>query len=233
MKPGDSDAVEKLFNDVAHNYDHLNDWLSLGLHRVWKRQLLLWLAPMPGENWLDLCCGTGDLALLFAREVCPGGFVVGIDSAVEPLCLARQRSLKESQLSISWIKGDALNTGLPSDSFDGVVMAYGLRNLSDLEAGFKELHRVLKPGARAGILDFNKMRDEFIGARFQKFYLRNIAVPIAAKFGLNDHYVYLEKSLKLFPQGHEQEHLARAAGFLEAKHRLLGFGQMGALLLRK
>jgi len=232
MKPGDPEEIERLFNDVAHNYDRLNDFLSLGLHRYWKRRLLALLSPMPGENWLDLCCGTGDLALLLARKVRPDGLVLGIDSAIEPLGLARQRSSKESNLPVSWMKGDALNTGLPSDHFDGAVMAYGLRNLSDKEAGLKELQRVLKPGARAGILDFNNIPTDLIGARFQKFYLRNIVVPIAAKFGLRDHYVYLEESLKLFPQGHEQESLAIKVGFLEAKHQALGFGQMGTLLLR-
>ena len=76
VKPGDSEAVEQLFNDVAPRYDRLNDLLSLGLHRQWKRQLLAWLRPATGERWLDLCCGTGDLSLALARTVRPGGAVV-------------------------------------------------------------------------------------------------------------------------------------------------------------
>ena len=71
MRPGDPQAVRNLFDDVAPIYDHLNDLLSLGLHRFWKRQLLSWLSPKPGEKWLDLCCGTGDLAMLLARKVYP------------------------------------------------------------------------------------------------------------------------------------------------------------------
>lgn len=224
--------VEDLFNDIAPNYDRLNDLLSLGLHRLWKRQLLLRLAPIEGENWLDLCCGTGDMAFAIARKISPAGKVMGVDSAIEPLDLARKRSFKDSSCSISWIKGDALETGLPSHYFDGVVMAYGLRNLVDPSAGLREIQRLLKPGARAGILDFNKVGDESIKGLFQKFYLRKIVVPIAAKFGLREQYAYLEESLRSFPAGAIQERLALEAGFAEAKHHMLAFGQMGILLLK-
>ena len=199
MKPGEPKAIEDLFNDIAPKYDLLNDLLSLGLHRVWKRQLLFELSPMSGENWLDLCCGTGDLALALTRRIRPKGSVLGIDSAIEPLLIARERSSKELLPSLSWAKGDALNTGLTSNHFDGVVMAYGLRNLSDYRAGLKEIHRVLKPGGRSGVLDFNSISERSIGYQFQRFYLRNIVVPIADKFGLKEHYIYLEESLKQFP----------------------------------
>ena len=232
MRPGDPQAIETLFNEVAPTYDRLNDLLSLGLHRVWKRQLLFLLSPVPGESWLDLCCGTGDLALSLARRLGPEGTVVGVDYAIGPLEIAKKRSLKEARTSISWVKGDALATGLPSNSFDGVVMAYGLRNLSDSLAGLKEIHRILKPGGRAGILDFNQIPDNSLRSLFQKFYLRKIVVPIATKVGLREHYVYLEESLKLFPEGHIQESLALEVGFEDAEHRRLAFDQMGLLLVR-
>ncbi len=232
MRPGDPQAVENLFNEVAPNYDRLNDLLSLGLHRIWKRQLLAWLAPLPGEKWLDLCCGTGDIALALAHRVSPFGTVLGVDSAIEPLSLAKKRSLEAPCLPVAWVHADALNTGLNTQDFDGAVMAYGLRNLADPKAGLKELHRLLKPGARAGILDFNQLPDKSIRSRFQKFYLRKIVVPIAAKFGLREQYVYLEESLKRFPMGHVQVDLAKEVGFSEAKHEFLAAGLMGALLLR-
>ena len=85
MKPGDPAAVEQLFDAVAPRYDQLNDLLSLGLHRQWKRQLVRSLQPLPGETWIDLCCGTGDLALELARCLRPGGRVLGMDSAAAPL----------------------------------------------------------------------------------------------------------------------------------------------------
>ena len=91
MKPGKPLEIENLFNDIAPDYDRLNDLLSLGLHRLWKRQLLSWLAPVSGEKWLDVCCGTGDLALILADKVSPSGTVIGIDSAIGILDLAKKR----------------------------------------------------------------------------------------------------------------------------------------------
>ena len=232
MRPGDPQSVRNLFDDVAPIYDHLNDLLSLGLHRIWKRQLLAWLSPMPGEKWLDLCCGTGDLAMVLAQKVYPNGMVLGLDSASKPLTLARKRSVKDPKLSVSWIQRDALSTGFDAHYFDGVVMGYGLRNLPDPKAGLKEINRILKPGSRAGILDFNKLPVPSLRASFQKFYLRKVVVPVAAQFGLRDHYIYLEESLNQFPEGSLQVSLALDVGFAEAKHKPLAAGLMGVLLLR-
>ena len=137
MKPGDAEAVEQLFNDAAPTYDRLNDWLSFGLHRQWKRQMLLQLSPQRGERWLDLCCGTGDLALALGRRLRPGGQVIGVDAAAAPLAVAAGRSAREPWLPIVWRQGDALALDLPDASADGAVMAYGLRNLSDPAAGLR------------------------------------------------------------------------------------------------
>ena len=147
MKPGDPAAVEQLFDAVAPRYDQLNDLLSLGLHRQWKRQLVRWLNPVAGETWLDLCCGTGDLAMELARCVRPGGAVIGLDAAAEPLAIARRRQQLQPWLPLSFSQGDALDTGLPAASADGIVMAYGLRNLADPAAGLREIARLLSPGA--------------------------------------------------------------------------------------
>ena len=231
VQPGDPAAVEQLFNDVAPRYDRLNDLLSLGLHRQWKRQLLAWLQPQRGERWLDLCCGTGDLALALARTVRPSGHVTGLDAAAAPLQLAEERRQQEPWLDVEWVQGDATASQLPSAHFDGVVMAYGLRNLADPAAGIQEIRRVLKPGGRAGVLDFNRLPDASLSAAFQRQYLRRVVVPAAALAGLEPQYAYLEASLKRFATGAEQESMARKAGFRSAKHRGLMAGQMGMLLL--
>ena len=168
MKPRDPVAIENLFNSISPKYDLLNDVFSFGLHRIWKRQLLIWLKPSLGEHWVDLCCGTGDLTLSLARLVHPEGSVLGVDFSHEQIELASKRTLKEPWLPISWLKGDALNNGLPSELFDGVVMAYGLRNLQDPEAGLKEIYRLLKPGAKAGVLDFNRAVEGSKTFLFQK-----------------------------------------------------------------
>ena len=232
MKPGDPAAVEQLFDAVAPRYDRLNDVLSFGLHRQWKRQLVRALKPVAGEQWLDLCCGTGDLALELGRCVRPSGAVTGLDAAAAPLERARQRQRQQPWLPVTFQQGDALETGIPSACADGAVMAYGLRNLADPLQGLKELRRLLKPSGRAGVLDFNRLPQSGAAAAFQRFYLRRLVVPAAASVGLREEYAYLEKSLERFPAGPEQELLARQAGFAGASHRSLVAGQMGVLTLR-
>ena len=231
MKPGDPAAVDQLFDAVAPSYDLLNDVLSLGLHRHWKRQLMALLQPQPGEAWLDLCCGTGDLAFLLARAVRPGGHVRALDRAQAPLEVAAQRLSRQPWLPLSFHVADALQTDVASASVDGVVMAYGLRNLADPGAGLREIRRVLRPGGRAGVLDFNRLSADQLSGRFQQLYLRRLVVPVASAAGLREHYAYLEKSLQRFPNGAEQERLAIEAGFSQAQHRSISGQQMGILLL--
>jgi demethylmenaquinone methyltransferase/2-methoxy-6-polyprenyl-1,4-benzoquinol methylase len=227
--PEPPERVRQLFDRIAPRYDQLNDLLSLGQHRLWKRQTLALLRPQPGERWLDLCCGTGDLALLLAERVRPGGQVLGLDAAAAPLALARTRSEARPWLALEWSQADALAVPEPDASFDGAVMAYGLRNLPDAAAALAELRRLLAPGGRAAVLDFN--RTEGLPAAVQRLALRRLVVPVARRAGFEAEYAYLERSLATFPSGAEQERLALAAGFGRARHRPLAGGLMGVLLL--
>ena len=235
MKPGDPQAVRELFDSIAPRYDQLNDLLSLGLHRVWKRQAAHWLQPAPGRQLIDLCCGTGDLALLLAARLRPGGRVLGLDAAAAPLAIAQQRSARQPWLPVRWQQGDALATGLASGRFDGAVMAYGLRNLNAPGPGLQELRRLLRPCGRAAVLDFNRPDPATPAgaavASFQQLYLRRLVVPAARRFGLPEQYAYLEASLQRFPRAAEQEALARRAGFTHVRHRPLMGGLMGLLQL--
>ena len=233
IRPGDPEQVRDLFDRIAPSYDRLNDTLSLGLHRLWKRQAIAWLLPRPGQRLLDLCCGTGDLALVLAEKVRPGGLVLGLDAAAAPLQQARRRAGRRPWLPLEFRQGDALATGLPEGWADGAVIAYGLRNLADPAAGLRELRRLLRPGGRAAVLDFNRPQDPAgATAVFQRFYLRTLVVPLARRAGLEAQYAYLEDSLARFPTGAEQCQLALEAGFSAAEHRPLAGGQMGLLELR-
>ncbi len=230
MRPGNTKAIEKMFNSISSKYDLLNDIFSFGLHRFWKRKLLDILNPTFGEKWIDLCCGTGDMSILLARYMKSSKNITGIDSASQALLVARERS-KQKYSSIEWIKGDALQTNLTSDKFDGLLMSYGLRNLSSSYEGLREAFRILKPGGRAGILDFRSFEVGSIQGLFQKIYLSLYVVPIASLFGLGQEYSYIKKSLVNFPSGAKQVHLALSAGFKKAEYQTLAKGQMGILLL--
>ena len=230
MRPGNKKAVEEMFNSISSRYDLLNDIFSLGLHRFWKRRLLDALKPTFGEKWIDLCCGTGDMTILLARFMGSSENIIGIDSASQALLVAKERS-KQNYYSIEWINEDVLKTSLTSDQFDGFLMAYGLRNLSNPYAGLKEAFRILKPGGRAGILDFKSFEGTTIQGIFQKIYLSLFVVPIASLFGFRKEYSYISKSLVDFPSGEKQIRLALSAGFKKAKYQTLAMGQMGILLL--
>jgi len=230
MKPGNTKAIEEMFNSISSKYDLLNDIFSFGLHRFWKRQLLDILNPVLGEKWIDVCCGTGDMTILLAKYMKSSKNITAIDSASQALFVARGRS-KQKYSSIEWINGDALKTNLSSHEFDGLLMAYGLRNLSNPSAWLREALRVLKPGARAGILDFRSFEGNSIQSFFQKIYLTFYVVPIASLFGLGREYSYIKKSLVNFPSGSKQIHLALSAGFKKAQYQTIAMGQMGILLL--
>ncbi len=168
--------------------------------------------------------------MLLARYMKSSENITGIDSASKALSVARRRS-KKNYPSIEWINGDALKTNFLSHQFDGLLMAYGLRNLSSYEDGLREVFRILKPGGRAGILDFRSFQDVSIQGLFQKIYLSLYVVPLASAFGLGKEYSYIKKSLVNFPSGAEQIHLALSIGFRKAEYKTLAIGQMGILLL--
>ena len=228
--PAEAQSVRQLFDEVAPHYDRLNDLLSLGLHRLWKREMVQRLAPAAGEQWLDLCCGTGDVALLLAERLRPAGAVLAVDAAAAPLQQARGRHQLSPWLPVQWLQADALAVPRAAASFDGAVMAYGLRNLPDPAAGLRELRRLLQRDGRAAVLDFNRSSGAVSALQTQA--LRRVVVPVASQLGLKEQYAYLETSIAEFPTGGEQEQMAISAGFSWAQHRPSAGGLMGLLELR-
>lgn len=243
--------IQALFNRIAPIYDNLNDWLSLGQHHVWKKMALAWADPRPGQVWLDLCCGTGDLTMLVAQHLAAGssrssaksvphsqvdGQVFGVDFAATLLAQAKQRSqlklTKATAALITWQQGDALNLEFGEASFDGATIAYGLRNVVDIPRCLAQLHRVLKTGGRAVILDFHRPADDLM-AGFQRLYLQQIVVPLAERFGCPAEYAYIQGSLDRFPRGYEQVSLSLGVGFNRATHYPIAGGMMGILVLTK
>jgi ubiquinone/menaquinone biosynthesis methyltransferase len=225
--------VRAIFDRIAPVYDQLNDWLSLGQHRIWKEMAVKWSEAKPGDTCLDLCCGSGDLALRLARRVGKSGKVYGVDFSPNLLLSARQRSTAQyPQPAITWVEADVLNLPFEDNSFGAATMGYGLRNITDIEGSLKELHRVLQPGAKAAILDFHRPSNLQIRA-FQQFYLDNLVVPLADYLGVKEEYAYISPSLDRFPIGTEQVELARQVGYATATHYPIANGMMGMLVVSK
>jgi demethylphylloquinol methyltransferase len=224
-----SDQIRDLFDRIAPVYDQLNDGLSLGLHRVWKQMAVKWSAAQAGDTCLDLCCGSGDLARRLGQAVGASGQVFGVDFATGQLAIARQRT---RNLPITWLEGDALAIPFEDNYFDAATMGYGLRNVTDIPLSLKELHRVLKPGAKAAILDLNRPSSAMV-RDFQQWYLDALVVPTARQFGLTDEYAYLAPSLDRFPTGSAQVDLAHQSGFATASHYPIAGGTMGVLVVAK
>lgn len=224
--------VRAIFDRIAPVYDRLNDWLSLGQHWVWKKMTVKWSKASPGDTCLDLCCGSGDLALLLQQAVLTGR-VYGVDFSPAQLLIARQRALRQYPHNpIAWVEADVLELPFDDRYFDAATMGYGLRNISDIPRSLKELHRVLKPGAKAAILDFHRPSNLQLRA-LQQWYLDNIVVPVAQQFGLTEEYAYISPSLDRFPTGRQQVELAHQAGFATATHYPIANDMMGVLVVTK
>ncbi len=228
----ESSDIKALFNKIAPVYDNLNNWLSLGQHRVWKLMAVKWCQPSPEDIALDVCCGSGDITELLAKQI-PQGKVFGVDFAKSQLEIAKEKATqKYPHLPITWIEADALNLPFEDNYFDCATMGYGLRNVKDIPACLVELHRVLKPGAKAAILDFNHPDGEYL-LEFQKWYLNNIVVSVAEYFNQKEEYAYINPSLDRFPKAQEQIEIAKAAGFDGVCHYPIVAGMMGVLVVTK
>ncbi|MEO8892989.1 MAG: bifunctional demethylmenaquinone methyltransferase/2-methoxy-6-polyprenyl-1,4-benzoquinol methylase UbiE [Coleofasciculaceae cyanobacterium] len=225
----EASEIRDLFNRIAPVYDQLNNGLSFGQHRVWKLMAVKWSQVQPGSIGLDLCCGSGDLAQLLARRVGSTGEVYGVDFSAALLEVASQRT--PPQLPLHWVEADALNLPFQDNYFDCATMGYGLRNVTDIPRCLAQLYRVLKPGAKAAILDFHRPQQPLMRT-FQQWYLETIVVPSAKKLGLTEEYAYIAPSLDRFPTGSEQVQLATTAGFT-ATHYPIAMGMMGVLLVTK
>lgn len=228
-----ADVIRELFDRIAPVYDDFNQQLSLGLHRVWKQMAVQWSGAATGHTCLDICCGSGDIALLLAKRVGQTGQVYGLDFSAAQLAIAHQRATQQWQVApLHWVEGDALKLPFAEATFDAITMGYGLRNLTDIALGLHEIHRVLKPQAKAAILDFHQPRALWI-RQFQQWYLEAVVVPTAKRCGLTAEYAYIGPSVERFPTGENQVKLGFEVGFAEATHYPIAGGLMGVLVLTR
>lgn len=230
--PGDANgtarAVREMFGRVAPRYDFLNHLLSLGRDIAWRkaaaRELRATLAR-PGSVAVDVCCGTGDLALALARFSV--GKVFGADFSRPMLARARDKA-RASRRAVHFLEADTLNLPFADASLDVISAAFGFRNLADYAQGLREMYRVLKPDGQAAILEFSSVRWPVFGPIF-RFYFHHILPRLGTWIsGVRGPYEYLPQSVALFP---DQEQLAaamREAGFAQVRYRNF-FGGVAAL----
>jgi demethylmenaquinone methyltransferase/2-methoxy-6-polyprenyl-1,4-benzoquinol methylase len=199
--------VEDLFAAVAPRYDLINDLQSLGLHRLWKLRLVRLANPRPGLVALDLCCGTGDVALALARR---GATVTGIDFSNAMLDVARRRL---APTGVQFIHGDAMQLPFPDASADIVTVAYGLRNVSDVDRALAEWRRVLRPGGRLVVLEFGKPPNA--AWRWLYFQYLRWLVPVFGRVfcGDADTHGYILESLLRYPGQQGIDDRLRRLGF--------------------
>ena len=194
--------VHRLFARIARRYDLLNDVMTLGLHRHWKRRLVK-TAGQP-HAVLDLCCGTGDLALRLP------GRVIGVDFTEEMLRIAQTR-----QPTGIWLRADALHLPLPDNSFDVVTVGYGLRNLANLDAGLREIYRVLRPGGKLLSVDFGKPESAWLRRAF--FAHLRFHLPWMGRWSCGDPaaYSYILASLENYPAQRGVRQMMETIGYRE------------------
>jgi demethylmenaquinone methyltransferase / 2-methoxy-6-polyprenyl-1,4-benzoquinol methylase len=206
-------AVEAMFDRISPVYDPMNRLMTAGLDRRWRR-LAVRAVVTPGDRVLDACCGTGDLALEAEKA---GGRVTGLDFSERMLERARRKSA-----GVEWVRGDLLALPFEGGSFDAVTVGFGIRNVADLDAGLRELARVLRPGGRLGCLEITRPQGAL--RPFFSLWFDGL-VPLAGKMLPGGAaYAYLPASVRRFPGPEDLGEALRRAGFGEIGWRLLGGG---------
>jgi demethylmenaquinone methyltransferase / 2-methoxy-6-polyprenyl-1,4-benzoquinol methylase len=214
--------VRGMFDRIAGVYDLMNSAMTAGLHHQWRERAVDRANVGPGSDALDVCCGTGDLALALRRRIGPDGRVVGCDFSEPMLDLARQKSGEEG-LAVEFGWADALDLPYGDKSFDAVTVGFGARNLADLEKGLAEMARVLRPGGRLAILEITRPQREPLSTFYSLWFDRMVPV-LGAVAGDQDAYSYLPESVRSFPEPEALAAMIDEAGFNEIRWLLLAGG---------
>ena len=218
-----SGLVRAVFDSVAHRYDLMNDLMSLGVHRAWKRVLVTALDPQPRRTLLDLAAGTGDIGLAWLEQ--GGGPVLLSDVNASMLGVARDRVLEHGRVAdATLLVADAERLPLPDGLVDRVSMAFGLRNCTDKPAVLAEARRVLKPGGRFFCLEFSRLQVAAMQPLYDAWSFR--ALPLLGRWVARDEasYRYLAESIRMFPDQETLAGMLSDAGFARVSVRNLSGG---------
>jgi demethylmenaquinone methyltransferase / 2-methoxy-6-polyprenyl-1,4-benzoquinol methylase len=214
--------VRGMFDRIASVYDLMNSAMTAGLHHQWRQRAVDRAEVEPGSDALDVCCGTGDLALELRRRIGPDGRVVGCDFSEPMLELARRKSGEEG-LPVEFGWGDALDLPYGDASFDAVTIGFGARNLADLERGISEMARVLRPGGHLVILEITRPHREPLSSFYSLWFDRLVPV-LGTLAGDPEAYSYLPDSVRTFPEPEQLAGMLDAGGLTEIRWLLLAGG---------
>lgn len=215
--------VREVFESVAGKYDVMNDVMSLGIHRVWKRILISKLNPRPGLKLLDLAGGTGDITFGWARA--GGGPAILSDINPAMLDVGRDRAIKAGLIGqVDCCVVDAESIPLPDRSVDRVTMAFGLRNCTDKDAVLREVRRVLKPGGRFFCLEFSRVEVAALAPIYDAWSFKVLPRMGKVVAGDAESYQYLAESIRMFPDQETLTQMMRDAGLEQVKYQNLSGG---------
>jgi len=206
--------VAGVFHSVAAKYDVMNDLMSAGIHRLWKRFTIELSGVRSGQRVLDIAGGTGDLAAKFSRLVGPEGKVVLADINASMLEVGRDKLINNGFVAnIDYVQADAEKLPFPDHYFDCVSIAFGLRNVTDKDAALRSMYRVLKPGGRLLVLEFSKPQSAALGKLYDTYSFR--VLPLMGKLVANDadSYRYLAESIRMHPDQQTLKDMMENAGF--------------------
>jgi demethylmenaquinone methyltransferase / 2-methoxy-6-polyprenyl-1,4-benzoquinol methylase len=223
QSPDFAGQVNRMFDRVAGRYDALNSVMTAGLHHRWRERAAERTGLGAGDSALDVCCGTGDLALALAGRVAPGGHVVGCDFSEPMLDLAREKAAERGAGGVRFEWADALRLPYDGGRFDAVTVGFGVRNLADLDRGLGEMARVLKPGGRLVVLEITQPTRPPLST-FYSFWFDRLVPLLGAFSGDPEAYSYLPESVRSFPSPAGLAEKMDRAGFGRIRYTVLAGG---------
>lgn len=216
--------VHDVFSKVASKYDIMNDLMSMGIHRIWKNAMMDWLAPRPNQRLLDVAGGTGDVAFRFLDRA--AGATATVCDMTESMLVEGQKRAEAEDMAarLDWVVGDAMALPFESNSFDVYTISFGIRNVTRIPDALREAYRVLKPGGRLMVLEFNQIPNEMLQKAYDAYSFN--VIPVMGQIVANDRdsYQYLVESIRKFPDQELFASMIREAGFDQVKYRNLSLG---------